>query len=414
MKKNEKIMIGILGVIVLIMVGILIITKTERGPKTSDITNQKLENKQSIVNEEEEDYSLEKAVEKGYFVIAHNKIYNKHKLDQFIENTSINSKNRIEDSIKIVQYTTEGDPIITELSYKIKDETYLLGGKPVNKTTYILKVDNTRDKWSVKEDRKVTINDDLPGNFYGITENKEGDTVKVDLALYAEIDYANENAKRYETINICSYSNSAQQDSEPFFYGKVIESHSKYIVVAPNEDEEIRKSADKIAISLGENNDAIYQVGTNVKVTYTGYIMETYPAQVNATNIELKSAEEFEIRFYEKQPQTDEKIHTIMEQSETERYDYNMYAYDGSVNILINGKEMSLKEALQNNKITMEEIIAKANNDFDTKKITGNMYRDGGSMEYHYENYTIIKMHKLDGNRDVYIGTKDMTINDID
>lgn len=145
MKKNEKIMIGILVLITAIMLCVLVFAKTEIWQKTGDVTTKEPEKKQNVINDTNEDYSLEKAIESGYFVIGHNKIYNKDKLDKFIENTSINSKNRIEDSIKIVQYTTEGDPIITELSYKIKDETYLLSGKPVNKTTYILKVDNTKD-----------------------------------------------------------------------------------------------------------------------------------------------------------------------------------------------------------------------------------------------------------------------------
>lgn len=222
MKKNEKIMIGILVLITLVMIGGLVFARTEIWEKANHLTNQETENKQSMVNEEDENYSLEKAVENGYFVIAHNKIYNKHKLDQFIENTSINSKNRVEDSIKIVQYTTEGDPIITELSYKIKDETYLLSGKTVNKTSYILKVDNTRDKWSVEEDRKVTINDDIPGNIYGITENKDGELVNIELELYAKINYVDENAKRYESINVCSYLSDAEQESNLSFYGKVI------------------------------------------------------------------------------------------------------------------------------------------------------------------------------------------------
>ena len=46
-------------------------------------------------------------------------------------------------------------------------------------------------------------------------------------------------------------------------------------------------------------------------------------------------------------------------------------------------------------------------------KIKAEMYKDGGSMEYHYENYTIIKCHTSGGNRDVYIGTKEMTLNDV-
>ena len=72
-----------------------------------------------------------------------------------------------------------------------------------------------------------------------------------------------------------------------------------------------------------------------------------------------------------------------------------------------------MKEALLENKITMEEIIAKANQDEKGKKIKVDMYKDGGSMEYHYENYTIIKFHTIDGNRDVYIGTKDLKLNDV-
>ena len=39
--------------------------------------------------------------------------------------------------------------------------------------------------------------------------------------------------------------------------------------------------------------------------------------------------------------------------------------------------------------------------------------KDGGSMEYHYKDYTIIKIHKLDGNRDVYIGISNMKLNDL-
>ena len=65
------------------------------------------------------------------------------------------------------------------------------------------------------------------------------------------------------------------------------------------------------------------------------------------------------------------------------------------------------------NKITMEEIIAKANQDEKDKKINIVVYKDGGTTEYHYENYTIIKCHSLEGNRDVYIGNKDLKLSDI-
>lgn len=218
---------------------------------------------------------------------------------------------------------------------------------------------------------------------------------------------------KVENINSNPVDTVNHENNESSFYGKVVEATSRSIIVEPNENEEIRKLADKISIGLGEYNDALYMIGTNVKITYDGTIMESYPAQVKAAKIEIKSAENFEILFYDKQPQSDIRVHKIVDKTETDKYDYDVYGYDGSVNIRIDGKDYSLKEALLENKITMEEIIAKANQDEKDGKIKADIYKDGGSIEYHYENYTIIKYHTLDGNRDVYIGTKDLKLTDV-
>ena len=198
------------------------------------------------------------------------------------------------------------------------------------------------------------------------------------------------------------------------FFGKVIESTANCIIVEPNEDEGERKIADKISISLGKNNDALYEIGTNVKITYHDNIMESYPAQIKATKVEIKSADNFEILFKERQ-KTDSynKKYAILDKTESDKYDYNIYAYNGSVNIRIDNKEYSLKQVLTENKITMNEIIEKANQDERNGKIKVEMYKDGGSILYKYDNYAIIKFHTLEGNRDVYIGSKDMNINDL-
>ncbi len=373
-----------------------------------------VENLSNIENLEIENlpkqYSLQQAIKDGCFVITNNKIYNKNKLDEFIKNTGVNTESRKEDTIRIVEYTKEGDPIITEISFKIKAETYILSGKQVNKTTYILKRDNTRDRFAAEQ--KITVDEDIPGEIYAISLQEGCEETKLSLKLIAEIQYVDSNSKIYDSIDICSYLPNAEIADLSYFYGTVIESKQNHIIVEPKEGEEIRKSADKISVSLGEYNDAIYQVGTNVKITYTGTVMESYPAKVDAIKIELKSAENFEIRFYDKHPQIDTKINKVLDKSETNKYDYNIYSYDGSVNILINGEEISLRNALLENRITMDEIIVKANIDLKAKKITGATYKDGGSSVYNYENYTIIKYHTLEGKRDVYIGPKGITIND--
>lgn len=201
-------------------------------------------------------------------------------------------------------------------------------------------------------------------------------------------------------------NNIGVSKEDPYFYGKVIESNENYLIVEPNEGEEERRSSDKISIGLGENNDMLYAVGTNVKVTYHGTIMESYPAQIEATNIEIKSLDNFELIV---SPRKDLGMKTIMDKNEVSQYPYSIYSYGADVRIRMDHKEYDLREALLNNKITMEEIIAKANQELpDTLS-----YNDGGSMEYHYHDYTIIKVHKEDGNRDVYIGIPTMTLKDV-
>lgn len=134
---------------------------------------------------------------------------------------------------------------------------------------------------------------------------------------------------------------------------------------------------------------------------------------IKTVNITYNFIPDFEILFYDQDPTESYKVYTILDKSETDKYDYNIYGYNGIVNIKIDGNEYSLKEALLENKITMEEIIGKADKDEKDGKITAEMYKDGGSMEYYYDNYTIIKFATLSGNRDVYIGTKDLRLTDI-
>ena len=83
-------------------------------------------------------------------------------------------------------------------------------------------------------------------------------------------------------------SNDTVSHDEHSFYGKILEVSSSYIIVEPNEKEEERKSSDKFHIEL-KNDNTIYKVGTNVKITYVGGIRESYPAQIDTTKIEVVS-----------------------------------------------------------------------------------------------------------------------------
>ncbi|MCL2859127.1 MAG: hypothetical protein FWF46_00860 [Oscillospiraceae bacterium] len=94
------------------------------------------------------------------------------------------------------------------------------------------------------------------------------------------------------------------------------------------------------------------------------------------------------------------------------KYKYNIYYYGlKNVDVKLTNKTIDLKEALQTNEITMEDIIEKAKNDGENGLLKYyDSYDDGGSRIYEYENYTIIKVNSLDGNRDVYIGMPTMRL----
>ena len=85
--------------------------------------------------------------------------------------------------------------------------------------------------------------------------------------------------KDYEDKN---YSNWEERH---LFVGTILEINDNSIVVEPVEGSYERKSSDKIIIEKITTDD--YVIGDKIKITYNGLINESYPVQINATEIEL-------------------------------------------------------------------------------------------------------------------------------
>ena len=250
-----------------------------------------------------------------------NTVYHIEELDKFIENV----KNKVPDEIRIVQYTIEGQPILTNLEY-------------IN-NKFIMKVDNRRDGYASEEDRKITTEE------YDATEYElvKGNTPNVitNLKTYYSLELKGKGIRH--TISICSYA-------------------------------EIKQTTDsKFKIQFNADSKA-------------------------------------------------EEITKILGKEETDKYDYDIYSYKGTVDIVIDGEKMSLREALINNKITVDEILEKANKDAKVDNtIFGDVYLDGGSSFYIYNDYQILKCNIISagiGNdvsyiKDLYIGVPSMYIGDI-
>ena len=198
------------------------------------------------------------------------------------------------------------------------------------------------------------------------------------------------------------------------FVGTVLKETTTYMIVEPNADEDERKSADKIRINYGTDHiDFLYGIGRKVIINYTGYIKETYPAQIDTNDILTEGYEEFKLTVKEANNKNKTKILNNQELYKNNS-DFDLYYYGlDKVNILVDNKTMSLEDALKSGKMKIDGILVKANQDESDGKIKSKMYKDGGTTEWYYEDYTIIKCHSLDGNRDVYIGIPEMRLDNI-
>ena len=83
-------------------------------------------------------------------VMVHNNMYNFKKLDDFVN--QVKDKNleglKNEAEIKIVTYTTEGDPIIETVSIKKQGNTEL---EITNNSKFVITTDSTRDKYAAEK-----------------------------------------------------------------------------------------------------------------------------------------------------------------------------------------------------------------------------------------------------------------------
>lgn len=113
---------------------------------------------------------------------------------------------------------------------------------------------------------------------------------------------------------------------------------------------------------------------------------------------------------------------TTLEFGEKNGYHVFLYSLDEAY-VFVGGVRYSLGDALNSGKVTAEAIVQKAKNDALGGKAVSQMYKDGGSTVISYDDggsteiktggYAIIKKNTLDGDKNVFIGPADMTLNQV-
>ena len=125
-------------------------------------------------------------------------------------------------------------------------------------------------------------------------------------------------------------------------------------------------------------------------------------------NYDLDSSnykKDFELSFHQRKDMGAKKI--IGPESSVIPIGYSVYTVGGDVDITIeNDMVYDFEKALKEKVLTVEQILEQAKIDDKYGVCKEGMYRDGGTLEYLYDDYTIIKYNTLDGNEDFVIGPK--------
>ena len=107
-------------------------------------------------------------------------------------------------------------------------------------------------------------------------------------------------------------------------------------------------------------------------------------------------------------------VKRIAEKNQFDNLDFGVYTIAGDVSITIEGDMVySLEDALSQSVITVQDILEQAKADKKYGFCEEAYYSDGGSIEYRYSTYTILKYNTLDSNKDLEIGMPGTIINQV-
>ena len=168
----------------------------------------------------------------------------------------------------------------------------------------------------------------------------------------------------------------------------------------------VKKVFDNIEQEEQEENTIIVLKGENID--------ELYLLRYNRKDVSIEYNSEYTLNITRKEDDSNIKRELITDKNFEQKHGYNVYYYGvEKVKVLQNGKEVDLKEAISKDNVIIEKIVLKAEKDTGLGIVKRHgMYKDGGTKEYEYDDYNIIKSNRLAGensrNRDVYITRSDL------
>ena len=276
---------------------------------------------------------------------------------------------------------------------------FILQNGKEQKSNEIINIDTATSV--IIENRKIQ-NENLLDDFIENSYNKKASSIQIDNIVNESketilLEYVPGDKYSSTTSNSISTAPSSDWTSEDYqkYYG--------YFKLTKNESE--------------EKFDGLYwtvrrqTTGNVVQVIFDGigFDLAEIPVICEYNLDSSQYRKEYDITYIARK---DNGIKTIARENQFDNMNYGLYTLAGDVDITIeNDMVYSLEDAVNERKITVQSILDQAKEDAKYGICETGFYSDGGSMEYRYKEFTILKFNTLDGNKDLIIGMPEQIIN---
>ncbi len=294
----------------------------------------------------------------------------------------------------MIAFMTIGGMVLL-VKYKLREENL---NKEVSKNTLIEVQNQNREKDIVKIIDGKIENEDLIDEFINEVAKEKESILKIEVK--------EDNIEK--NLEVAFVPSEQETNTTEFNVPDTEEYYQKaygYYKLSINGEEKARHN--KLSWNLGRGtreDKVILYFNTHAELEEIPIICEY---DLDSSNYEKK----FELNYHQRK---DLGIKTIIDKKLADKYNYSVLTFGGDVTITIE-KDMvyKLEDAIEQNIITVEDILNQAKIDEKYGICESGYYEDGGSIEYCYPEYTILKYDTLDGNQDLYIGMRDQIINQL-
>ena len=258
------------------------------------------------------------------------------------------------------------------------------------------------------EDGKIQ-NENLLDEFIENSNNKQASTLQIDITSNGNVETVkleyvpgendtnqNDNSSTNSTVIINAPNKEFTYEDYQKYYGY-------YKLTKNNTEEKYDTLHWEIKRITNENK---------VQVIFNSYVLDlTEKPVICEYNLDSSLYEKtYDLTYHGRK---DMGIKQIAKTNQFDNINYGLYTLAGDVTVTVEQDMVySLEDALNEGIISVQSILDQAKLDEKYGICEMAYYQDGGSIEYRYKDYTILKFNSLDGNRDLIIGMPGSIINE--